>query len=457
MRKKDLIEKIAEAPAVALEYGIEEAEKFEKELISKKPVMAAEAYWKNLGPGLTTGAADDDPSGIATYSQAGAKFGYQLLWLAPITFPLMAVIQEMCSRVSMITGRGLAKNIKLHYPAWALYSATAMLFFANSLNIGANLGIMAKATQLIFPGIGFIFLLIAFSLISVLLQIFTAYERYARFLKYLALVLFFYAFSALSMNLDWRAVLKNVITPSITFSREQAYIICAIFGTTISPYLFFWQSSQEVEEEILAGRVTVRERQKNNTDADIKKMRIDVWSGMLISNVAMFFIIIACAGALFKNGITDIESAEQAALALRPFAGELAFFFFSAGIIGTGLLSIPVLAGSASYALSEAFGWKNGLYRKLKDAKAFYGIIITSMALGLIVNSLGIDPIKTLIFSAVLNGLIAPVILFLIVNIASDKKIMGRFANSKLSTLIGWLTILIMSLAGIAVIAGFFI
>ncbi|MFA6171854.1 MAG: divalent metal cation transporter [Patescibacteria group bacterium] len=445
---KNILEQIAEAPSIALERGLEKTEELEKELISKKPVRAAEAYWRKLGPGLTTGAADDDPSGIATYSQTGAKYGFQLLWLAPLTFPLMAVIQEMCARIGMVTGRGLARNIKLYYPRWAIMSVASILFFANTFNLGADLGIMAKAAQLFIPKVSFFLLVAFFTLASLLLQIFTAYARYARYLKYLALVLFSYVISALCISLDWREVLGHTVMPSLTFSKDQIFLICGILGTTISPYLFFWQSSQEVEEEILRGNKTVKERRRNTTREEIKRMRVDVWSGMFVSNLAMFFIIVACAGALYKNGITDIVSADQAALALRPFAGDLAYYLFALGILGVGLLSVPVLAGSASYALAESFGWKTGLYRKLKDARAFYGVIIISMILGFLSNFIGIDPIKFLIYAAVFNGITAGPLLFFIVRLSSKKEVMGKFKSSRLATAIGWLTVIIMLIAG---------
>lgn len=452
--KKNTIEKIVEAPALILEKGIEEVKILEKEIISKKPIRAAEEYWETLGPGLTTGAADDDPSGIATYSQAGAKFGYQFLWMAPITYPLMSVVQEMCARIGMVTGQGLAKNIKLHYPKSALYFTTGLLFFANTFNIGADLGMMAKSVQLLLPGANFVVILVIFTLVSILLQIFTTYERYARILKYLTFILFSYVFSAFSLRLNLGEVLNGMAQIKGFFTKDHIYMVCAILGTTISPYLFFWQSSQEVEEDILKGRTTIRQRQRSTTAEEIKKMRIDVWSGMFISNIVMFFIILACAGALFNSGITNIESAEQAAQALRPFAGDLAFYLFTLGIIGIGLLSVPVLAGSGAYALAESFGWKNGLYRKLKDAYAFYGLIIFSMVLGLLVNFSGLDPIKTLILAAIINGISAPVFLFFIVSIARKKKIMGKFSNSRVSSAIVWLTISIMVLAGGATLIG---
>ena len=454
---KKILEKISKTPAAVLDGGIEASRDIKNQLVNNKPFKLAEEYWKKLGPGLTTGAADDDPSGIAAYSQAGARYGLQLLWLALFTFPLMAGVQGVCARIGLVTGEGLAGNIKRHYAVWVLYLSTFLLFVANTFNLGANLGAMAKAVQLLDPRINFIFLIIVFTLASLFLQIFTTYARYAKYLKYLALVLFFYVFSALVLDLNWRDIFINTIYPSIAFSKDQLFLICAILGTTISPYLFFWQTSQEVEEEILRGKMTIEERRVVTSRKEIRDMRTDVWSGMFISNLVMFFIIVVCAATLFANGITNINTAEEAALALRPLAGEFAFLLFAIGIIGTGMLSIPILAGSASYALSESFGWDRGLYLKLRQAHAFYGVIIASMLIGLAINFLNLDPIKMLIYSAVANGLIAPPVLFLIVRISGDKKIMGEHANKPFTSAVGWMIIGLMTVSGIAAIVSFFL
>jgi len=444
---EEIIEKVVETPAVAVEKTLDTSKQLAKGIVNQTSVKKARAYWKMLGPGLTTGASDDDPSGIATYSQAGARFGTQLLWLAPFTFPLMATIQEMCARIGLVTGRGLAGNIRLHYPRWVLYSCTGLLFGANILNIGADIGAMAKATELVIPQINFGFFVFFFTILSLALQIFTTYEKYARYLKWLALILLSYVFSALSMQLNWLEILTNTVVPKIKFSADQLVLIAAILGTTISPYLFFWQTSQEVEEEILEGKTSIKLRQEETTDKELKNMRIDVWSGMFLSNLVMFFIIAAASGTLHLSGITDIETADQAAIALKPIAGNQAFLLFTLGIIGTGLLAVPVLAGSASYALSESFGWKSGLYRKLKQAYAFYGVIIISMILGLLLNFLNINPIKALIYSALANAVVAPVILILIVHMSGNIKIMGNKANGLATNLLGWLVVGIMFLA----------
>lgn len=448
-----IIRYVVEAPAVILGKTIDVVSAVGRQ----KDIRKARDYWKNLGPGLTTGAADDDPSGIATYSQAGAGYGFNFLWTAGFTFPFMAVVQEMCARIGLVTGRGLAGNIRVYFPRWVLYICTSLLFAANSLNIGADLGAMAKAVQLINPNINFEFLVLAFAIFSLSLQIFTTYDKYAKYLKWLALVLLAYVFSAILANLNWEEIAFNAVLPSIKFTKDHIFMITAILGTTISPYLFFWQTSQEVEEQILGGRITLKLRREETTDKEIKNMRLDVWSGMFLSNLVMFFIIAACGAILFKSGITVITSAEQAAEALRPLAGEATYFLFAAGLIGTGLLAIPILAGSTSYALSESFGWKAGLYRKLKQANAFYGVIIISTLIGLVINLFGFDPIKTLIYSAVVNGLIAPVILVLIVLLSNNRKVMGDRVNSPIVTGLGWFVTLVMTAAGLATIYSIFV
>ena len=447
--KKSILEKLFSAPAEVLEKSVEVSKEIGHDIKNEKQVREAAEYWKTLGPGLTTGAADDDPSGIATYSQMGASKGFGLIWLSLFTFPLMGVIQEMCARIGMATGAGLATNIKRHYSTKVLLVCTTLLLFANVFNIGADLGAMAKGTQLLFPKIGFAFLVVGFAVFILLLQIFIPYKRYSKYLKYLALILFAYVFSAFSVKINWADVLHHTVIPMIHFSKSEIILVCAAFGTTISPYLFFWQTSQEVEEEILKGGKTEEIRRSQNTPEAIRKMRIDSWSGMLLSNVIMFFIIATCAATLFTNGITNIGSAADAALALKPFAGNFTFFLFAIGILGTGLLAIPVLAGSASYAISETFGWKFGLYRKLKQATSFYGVIIIAMILGILLNFVGLDPIKALIYSAVLNGIISPIILFLIVRISADEQVMGEYKNKKIGNTIGWFTVGLLCLVSI--------
>ncbi|MBI4948291.1 Nramp family divalent metal transporter [Candidatus Berkelbacteria bacterium] len=427
------------SPKRVIKEVVIDAEVVIGEIKNNSEVKKVKKYWRMLGPGLTTGAADDDPSGVATYSQAGAQYGFGLLWLSIFTFPLMAVVQEMCARIGIVTGKGLATNIKEHFPKWFLFGSTILLFAANSFNIGADLGAMAKSTQLIFPTLNFAILIILFTGVSLILQIFLSYDHYARILKWLALVLLSYIVATLMIpNLNWQEILSGAVIPKFSFNEQSILLIAAVLGTTISPYLFFWQTSQEVEEA----------KVKTQVDRNaLKRMRIDVWSGMLLSNVVMFFIIAACGATLYVNGITNISTLEQAALALKPFAGNGAITIFTIGIIGTGLLAIPVLAGSASYAIAETFGWREGLNKSLKQARAFYGVIIISMLLGLSLNFIGLDPVKTLIYSALANGIIAPPILLAILLLSSNKKIMGEHASSNGSKIVGVLIVIIMTLA----------
>ncbi len=456
LNPRKMVESFFKAPAELLETAIEMSELEEHKLMNKKPLKAAGEYFNTLGPGLTTGAADDDPSGIGTYSQVGAQYGFQLLWLSVFTFPFMAMIQEMCARIGLVTGQGLAANIRKNYSRKILYGITILLFAANTLNIAADLGAMTASMKLLFPHLSAIFVLLTFALISLLLQIFTTYVRYARFLKYTALALLSYVFTAFAVHINWAQALYSTFVPSITFSKDQLFLLCAILGTTISPYLFFWQTSQEVEEDILKGERTVAQRKAALQESDIRNMRYDVWTGMFVSNLIMFFIIAACAATLHANGITDIATADQAASAIRPFGGTLTYFFFSLGIIGTGFLAVPVLAGSAAYAISESFGWKQGLYRKLKEAYAFYGVIIVSMIVGVIANFAHLDPIKGLIYSAVANGLVAPIVIFYIVKMSSSKHIMHSRKNHPLISLCGWGITILMVVSGIAAIASIF-
>ncbi|MCL5784245.1 MAG: Nramp family divalent metal transporter [Patescibacteria group bacterium] len=449
------LERLVESPAIFLGHAISLSQLVGSTIKNQKHVKKGKEYWDNLGPGLTTGASDDDPSGIATYSQTGAQFGFQLLWLAPLTFPLMAIVQEMCARIGLVTGQGLAGNIRDHFPKWILYLSTILLLIANTLNIGADLGAMAKATQLLFPNINFGLLVFIFTAFSLGLQIFTPYEKYAKYLKWLALILLSYVLSAFMVNINWGHLLSHAVIPAITFSKNQIILVCAILGTTISPYLFFWQTSQEVEEDIKKGKDTL-ELRKGCSDEDVKKMRIDVWSGMFLSNLVMFFIIAACAATLYSHGITNITTAADAAAALRPIAGDYTYLLFTLGIIGTGLLAVPVLAGAASYCLSESLGWQYGLHHQLKEANAFYGVIIISMAVGLALNFIGLDAIKTLIYSAVVNGLIAPVILALIVLLSSSKKLMGDRINHPAISFLGWIITGLMAAAGIGTILSLF-
>jgi Mn2+/Fe2+ NRAMP family transporter len=391
------------------------------------PVRRLKKNWKELGPGLVTGAADDDPSGIATYSQTGAQYGFSYLWLAPITYPLMAVVQEMCARIGLVTGRGLAENIRREYPRPVLWFVVALLLVANTFNIGADIVAMSAAMQLFLP-IPTAPLVVLFALLSLMLQIFVPYQSYARYLKYLTFALFSYVITGLLIGLDWGDVLRHAVTPTIVMSRDSMLLICGILGTTISPYLFFWQSSQEVEEEIVQGKTTIEERE-GATHEDIREMRVDVWSG-----------------------ITDIRTAADAAAALAPLAGKWASVLFTIGILGTGFLAIPVLAGSSAYAVAETMHWHEGLFNKFREAIGFYGVIACSMAVALFLGTVGIDPMKALLYAAVANGLVAPVMLFFVVRLASDGSIMGDWVSSTRARAAGWVSVSVMVVAGVATI-----
>lgn len=403
-----------------------------------------------LGPGVTTGAADDDPSGIATYSQTGAQFGYSFLWLAPYSFILMAVVQEMCARIALVTGRGLAENIRVHFSKKWLYFCGVFVILANTLNIGADLGAMADVVEMFWPSLPAWVPLIFIALVTVLLEVFITYAEYAKYLKWLAMTLLAYIFTAVVLEFDMGHLIYDTFVPTLSFDSQSFIMIAAILGTTISPYLFFWETSQEVEDEISKGEDTLEMRVAEGPKG-IKQMRYDVWSGMFFSNVVMFFIIAVCASTLFKAGIHDITSARQAAEALRPLAGNFSYILFALGVLGTGLLAIPVLAASSAYIFTETFDFKEGLYRKAGDAKVFYLVIALSVLAGLVFNIFGINPIKALIYTSVANALVAPIALVFILLLAGNKAIMGEHKNGKLGGFLGWFTTILM--IAVAVIA----
>ena len=412
-------------------------------------------FLRVLGPGFITGASDDDPSGIATYSQAGAQFGYGQLWTAPFSFPFMATIQEMCGRIGIVSGKGLSGVIRDHYSKKILYFAVSLLFLANVINIGADLGAMAASAQLIF-GIPFIAWLLFFSALIIFLEIFLKYKTYARVLKLLTFSLFSYVIAAFVVRQNWGEVFKSTIIPS--FSLEKGYIlnIVAILGTTISPYLFFWQSDEEAEEENIKHKViTTGKGIPRLSRRMIGEMRLDTIVGMFFSNLVMFFIIILTGSTLYSAGIRNIETAQQAAEALRPVAGNFAFLLFAAGIIGVGFLAVPILSGSASYALSEAFSWKVSLNMRFSKAHKFYLIIVIATLFGILINLLSVPPFKMLYYSAVINGLCAPPLLILIMKVSNNKKIMGDYTNSSLSNVMGIATVVIMTTASLALILSF--
>lgn len=405
--------------------------------------------FKKIGPGFITGAADDDPSGVTTYSQTGAIFGFSQLWLALFTFPFMVVIQQMCARIGMVTGKGLAGSIRTHYSKLVLYIVVSLLVITNTINIGADLGAMAASLEMLL-GLPVIFWLLLLTALIITLEIFVTYKNYSKILKYLALTLFAYVITAFMVNPDWGIIAKSTFIPKISFSGDYLLNIVAILGTTISPYLFFWQASEVVEEEIDDGKIPDMGVEKPKvTPKNVNNMNFDTVVGMLFSQAIMFFIIITTAATLHANGITKITTASQAAEALRPLAGDLTYLLFATGIIGTGLLAIPVLAGSSAYAIAETAGLKEGLSKKFEHAPGFYIVIVASTVVGMLISWLGIDPIKALYYSAALNGLVAPPLMVLIILLANKKSIMGTYVNKRLSRIIGWIIVLVMSIAGI--------
>jgi NRAMP (natural resistance-associated macrophage protein)-like metal ion transporter len=421
--------------------------------ITKRPKNKLIRFLRVLGPGLTTGAADDDPSGIATYSQTGAQFGYGQLWTALYMLPFMIAVQEACARIGMVTGRGIASVVKLHYNKTVLYGVVALVLVANVINIGADIGAMASAAQLLVP-IPFVILTLFFTIIILLLEIFTNYHTYSRILKWLALALLAYPITLFIVHQPWATVMKATFIPHFEFTFSFLFIITGVLGTTISPYMFFWEASQEVEEEkehnkLIDGKPVI-------SKAAIRNMRIDNSSGMLFSEFATWSIIVVGATVLHQSGITDVKTAADAAKALEPLvhsfphAGFLAKLIFSVGIIGLGLLAVPVLSGSAAYAVCEAFAWDSGLNLKWNRAKAFYLVICVATLIGLLINFIGIDPVKALVYAAVLNGLAAVPLLYLIVRISGNKSIMGDYKNGRLSNTLLWLTFLAMGAAAIA-------
>lgn len=437
-------------PAVVREQNLARA---------RKKYNRVSRFIRILGPGIVTGAADDDPSGIATYSQSGAIYGTRLLWLFPIMFPLLLAVQESCARIGAVTGDGLAAILKKHYNKKLLIGAVLLAVVANVVNIGADLGAMAASTQLIFPEAQYISLAIIFALVCVLMQVFVPYKYYAKILKWLAIVLFAYPITALLVGQDWGYVIMQTFTPHLEFNSQTIYIIVGILGTTISPYLFFWNTSEVVEGMVETKRIGISSGTGTPVISKrfIRKVRIDTIAGMSLAIVSAWFIVIACASVLNAHGITEINNAQDAAAALEPLvhgfphSGLIAKILFSVGIIGTGLLAVPVLAGSSSYALSEAFGIREGLYRKLGKARGFYGIIALATLAGLGINFIGIDPIQALVFTAVFNAVAAVPLLWMILRIGNNEKIMGVYKNSHWSN-IGIITAFILMSAGVIVL-----
>jgi NRAMP (natural resistance-associated macrophage protein)-like metal ion transporter len=410
------------------------------------------SLWQKLGPGLITGAADDDPSGIATYSQAGARFGYSTLWTVLFTFPLMVGIQIVSARIGRVTGHGLAANIRTHYPAALLHGIVGLLLVGNTINIAADIGAMGAALELLIGGPAHAYAVV-FGVLSLLLQIFVPFRRYAPILKGLTLALFAYVATVFTVHVPWGEVLLESLIPSVSLRADYIVVVVAVFGTTISPYLFFWQASQEVEEQRAAPGERPLKQAPDQARVQLQRIKVDTYIGMGFSNAVAFFIILTAAVTLNRHGITDIQTSAQAAEALRPLAGDFAFWLFSAGIIGTGLLAVPVLAGSAAYAVAEAFQWPIGLGRTLPNAKGFYAIVTVSTVLGVALNFSPVDPITALFWSAVINGVIAVPIMAVMMLMAVRSDVMGEFVVTRRLKILGWLATSVMALAVLAMFA----
>lgn len=401
-----------------------------------------------LGPGLITGASDDDPSGIGTYSQAGAALGYTTLWTAIVTLPLMIVVQHICAKIGMVSGEGLAGVLNRYYSRKLLYPVVLGLVIANTINAGADIAAIAAAINMFIP-IPISAMVIPIAVAIVVLQVWGSYRLILKIFKWLTLSLFAYVIAAFLAKPDWFAVAKATFIPQISFTSEYITTIVAILGTTISPYLFFWEAGEEVEEEKSEGRTKLSER-KGATDIEIKKEKIDTIVGMLFCNVVFYFVILAAGATLHVSGKTDIQSATDAAQALRPLAGNFATILFGIGLIGAGLLAVPVLTGSAAYAVAETFGWPSGLDEKPRHAKKFYGVIAASTIIGVVIDFAGINPISALFWTAVINGVVAPPLLVVVMLVANNKRVMGSRTNGFFTNIIGWLAAAIMFAAAIA-------
>lgn len=407
---------------------------------NKEGVNKVKRFWQLLGPGLITGASDDDPSGIATYSQAGAAYGLATLWTGLLAFPLMAAIQQMCAKIGLVTSLGLTGALKKNYPRPVLYLMLLFSFPAIVMNIGADIAGMGAVGNLLFPSIDATFFSVFFTVLLLVLIIYLPYLKIAAALKYLCIVLLVYLVVPFLYDQDWGLIAKNTFIPSMEFNKEFVGILVGILGTTISPYLFFWQATMEVEEMRHKNHLVVNKK-------IISDMKQDVDFGMTFSGLVMYFIILTTGTVLYNGGIHQIDTVEEAAIALKPLAGNLAYLLFAIGVIGTGLLAIPVLSGSLSYIITETFGWEQGLDKKFHEAKAFYAVIAVSLVLGLSLNYVGISPIKALIYTAILYGLTAPVLIAIILHICNNKKVMGKFTNSTRSNILGFSALIIMTVA----------
>lgn len=412
--------------------------------------MSGWKHWlRRLGPGFITGAADDDPSGIGTYAQTGAMFGYDHLWLSPCSFPLMVAVQETCARIGMVTGRGLSAILKAHYPRWVLHVSVTLLLVANTVNIAADLGAMAASVSML-TGLPFTVWIVVVSVAVVVMEVVIDYRHYSSILRFLSFSLLAYVVTALIVAQDWPAVLSGLVLPTLQWDERSMVNVVAFLGTSISPYLFFWQSSQEVEEEIVEQSYDIYGQDSPSvTPSELRNMRIDTVIGMAFSQLSAVAIVLTAAATFHVNGITDIETAPQAAQALRPLAGDYAYLLFSLGIIGTGLLGVPVLAGSSAYALSESWDWKRGLGERPRTAPLFYAVIAASTLVGLAINFTGINPMKALYYAAVVNGLLAPPLMVVILLIGRNRTLMGAYRSGWLSTAVSLLGTLLMGTAAL--------
>jgi NRAMP (natural resistance-associated macrophage protein)-like metal ion transporter len=409
-----------------------------------------------LGPGLVTGAADDDPSGIATYSQAGAAFGYALLWTALVTLPLMTAVQLMCARIGIVTRQGLAAVLREHYSRWLLWFACLLLFVANTINIAADLGGMAAAASML-SGAPAVWFVPAFTILILALLVFGSYESMTRVFKWLTLVLFAYVVAAFAAKPDWDTVLWETIRPKITFSHDYLLTFVAILGTTISPYLFFWQAAQNAEQEEQRDNKMMEEgRPRRALRRELRASHRDVAFGMFVSNLIMFFIILTAGATLNRAGQTNIDTAEQAAAALRPLAGNFAYLLFTLGLVGTGMLAVPVLAGSAAYALAEAGAWNSGMSAKVHEARTFYGVIAIAMLIGMALNFAHLNAVRLLFWTAVLNGLLAPPLIVILLFVCNNPLVMGEHRNGWKLNVLGTLAALLMTFAGVALAFSWF-
>jgi Mn2+/Fe2+ NRAMP family transporter len=408
--------------------------------------------WHILGPGLITGASDDDPSGIGTYSQVGAQFGFGMLWTMLFSFPLMAAVQLICARIGRVTGRGIAGNLRQYYPAAVLMPMVGLLLIANTINIAADLGAMGAALQLLAGGPTLLYTAL-FGLLSLLLQVYIPYSRYVNILRWLTLALFAYVATVFSVHGPWGRVALATVLPHVSLKPQYITAVVAIFGTTISPYLFFWQASQEVEEQEAASDEAPLLQAPAQARAQFERMEIDTYAGMGISNLVGFFIILTAALSLHLHGVNDIGTAAEAAAALRPIAGPFAFVVFSVGIIGTGMLAVPVLAGSAAYGVAEAMGWTFGLELKASKARKFYAVITIAILVGVALNIAAVDPIKALFWTAVINGVVAVPLIVVILLMSSQERVMGQFAISRRLKFMGWLTAAIMAAGAAGMLA----